>query len=441
MKAPIARRRPAGAVVAAAMLAATSPAGADPASGEREIEALTRQLEAEGRKLDALRESLEDRSRALEQQRRALEKLEHDRNRATSTAPGRLPDEAQREVRGGQAQTQRQAPPAQEAPAQAAAPQGTPETVGQAPEAPRRPPEVAPVGRQAGVLTPPRTLIVEPSLQYAHSTNTRVAVIGFSIIPAVVIGLIDVRTVNRSAWVAALTARYGLTDRLEIEMRVPYVYRSDSTVARPFNDPSATDAVFNASGNGVGDLEFATRYQLNDGGADRPYYIAGLRLKTRTGKDPFEVQRVSPFSGADQLESELPTGSGFYTLQPSVTMLFPSDPAVFFGSLLYAHNFARDVGGGFGKINPGDYTQFNFGMGLALNDRASFSIAYDHTILQKPKQNGVTPPLALTTQLGQLLFGYSYKLSQRTTLNVSLAIGVTQDAPDVQMTVRLPIRF
>ncbi len=53
----------------------------------------------------------------------------------------------------------------------------------------------------------------------------------------------------------------------------------------------------------------------------------------------------------------------------------------------------------------------------------------------------MTPPLALTVQLGQLLFGYSYKLSQKTTFNVSLGIGVTQDAPDVQMTVRLPIRF
>lgn len=436
MDAPIARRRPAGAVFAAAILAAATPAGADPTAGEREVEALTRQLEAEGRKLDALRESLDERSRALEQQRRALEKLERDRTRATSAAPAPLPDESQRDVRGGQAQGQRPAAPAQGTPSQE-----TPTTVGQAPEAPRRPPEIAPIGRQAGVLTPPRTLILEPSLQYAHSTNTRVAVIGFSIIPAVVIGLIDVRTVNRSAWVGALTARYGLTNRLEVEMRVPYVYRSDSTVARPFNDPTATDSVFNASGNGIGDLEFATRYQLNDGGADRPYFIGGLRLKTRTGKDPFEVQRVSPFAGADQLEAELPTGSGFYTLQPSVTMLFPSDPAVFFGSLLYAHNFARNVGGGFGKIDPGDYTQFNFGMGLALNDRASFSIAYDHTILQKPKQNGVTPPLALTVQLGQLLFGYSYKLSQKTTLNVSLGIGVTQDAPDVQMTVRLPIRF
>jgi hypothetical protein len=432
----IACRHPGGAVVAAALIAATSPAGADQPAGD--IDALTRQLEAESRKLDALRDSLEEKQRALEEQRRALQKLERDLKRAAPATQKPLPEGAQQEVRGGQAQGQSQAQPP--APKQGQPSAASPATVGQAPEEANRPPEVAPLGRQAGVLTPYKAFIFEPSLQYSHSTNTRVAVVGFSIIPAVVIGLIDIRTVNRSAWVGTLTGRYGLTDRMEVEMRVPYVYRNDSTVARPFNDPSATDSIFNATGQGIGDVEVAARYQLNEGGADKPYFIGGLRFKSRTGRDPFEVQRVSPFAGADQLESELPTGSGFNSLQPSITMLFPSDPAVFFGGLLYVHNFTRDVGGNFGKIDPGDITQFNFGMGLALNERASFSMAYDHAILQKPKQNGITPPLAQTVQLGQLLFGYSYKLSSRTTLSVSLAVGVTQDAPDVQLTVRLPIR-
>lgn len=436
MDTPIACKHSGGAIVAAALLATVGPAAADQPAAGSDLDSLTRQLEAESRKLEALRESLEEKQRALEEQRRTLQNLQRDVQRAAPKAQSPLPDAAQQDLRGGQSQAPSQTP----APKPGQAPATAPATVGQAPEASNRPPEVAALGRQAGVLTPHKAFIFEPSLQYSHSTNTRVAVVGFSIIPAVVIGLIDVRTVNRSAWVGTLTGRYGLTDRMEIEMRVPYVYRSDSTVARPFNDPSATDSVFNATGQGLGDIEVATRYQLNDGGADKPYFIGGLRFKSRTGRDPFEVQRVSPFAGADQLEAELPTGSGFYSLQPSITMLFPSDPAVFFGGLLYVHNFTRDVGSNFGKVDPGDITQFNFGLGLALNERASFSMAYDHAVLQKPKQNGITPPLAQTVQLGQLLFGLSYKLSSRTTLSVSLAVGVTQDAPDMQLTVRLPMR-
>jgi hypothetical protein len=294
------------------------------------------------------------------------------------------------------------------------------------------------------VLTPKGALILEPSLQYSYSTANRVSVVGFSIIPALIVGLIDVRTVNRSAWVASLTGRYGVTNRLEFEARVPYVYRDDSTLARPFNAPAGADAVFNADGNGIGDVEFTARYQFNEGGMEKPYFIGTLRFKTRTGTDPFEVERVSPpsaaFAGANQLEAELPTGSGFYAIQPGLTVLYPTDPAVFFGSLLYLHNFERDVGGEFGKVDPGDIFEFNFGMGLALNERASFSLGYDHSILEEPKVNGVVPPLAVSTQIGQLAFGYSYRLSARTTVNASLAIGITEDAPDMQLTLRLPIR-
>jgi hypothetical protein len=419
--------------IAITLLGTALPVSAEQPASISEIEALTKRLDEETRKLEALRESLDEKQKALRAQRRALDALQRDVQRATSKPPGRLSEEAQSELRGGQATPGAQGQPG----AQGAAP---PATVGQAPEPSERRPNVAPVQPTAGVLTPRNALVLEPSLQYSYSTNNRVAIVGFSVIPALVIGLVDVRTINRTAWVAALTGRYGLTDRMEVELRVPYVYRSDSTVARPFNVATSTDSVFNAQGQGIGDVELATRYQFNDGGIDNPYYIGGLRVRFPTGKNPFEVQRVTPFAGADQLDAELPTGSGFYAVQPSFTMLFPSDPAVFFASVLYLHNFPRDFGAAYGTIDPGDIPEFNFGIGLSLNERASFSVAYDHSILTKPRQNGVTPPLALTTQLGQLLFGYSYRLSPKTTLNLSLAVGVTQDAPNVQLTLRIPIR-
>ena len=91
----------------------------------------------------------------------------------------------------------------------------------------------------------------------------------------------------------------------------------------------------------------AARYQLNNGGADKPYYVAGLRFKSRTGRDPFEVitdcthRCVGENATGTGLPLDLPTGSGFYSLQPSLTWLFPSDPAVFFGSISYLHGFKR----------------------------------------------------------------------------------------------------
>jgi hypothetical protein len=162
-----------------------------------------------------------------------------------------------------------------------------------------------------------------------------------------------------------------------------------------------------------------------------------LRVKTRTGKDPFS-DNTDPVSG---LQSELPTGSGFYGVQPSLTAIYPSDPAVFFGNISYLRSFERDLGGTFGKIKPGDAIGFTMGMGLSLNEKASFSIAYDHATVLRTRQNGLLVPTTSTTQLGSLLFGTSYRLNAKSTFNVTLGVGVTEEAPNVQLTFRVPIEL
>lgn len=326
--------------------------------------------------------------------------------------------------------------------------------VGQAPERPaaERPPEVAPIFEQPGVLTPRGKMVLEPSLQYSYSSSNRVSLVGYTIIPALTIGLIDVREVKRNTWTAALTGRWGLTNRFEIEAKLPYVYRSDSVLSRPQNLGSSQDDLFESTGHGIGDFELTGRYQFNNGGLDRPYYVGTLRFKTRTGKDPFEVETdlaTNPNTRTGGLQSELPRGSGFYTLQPGLTVLYPTDPAVFFGSISYQYNFKRsDVsmhttsGDQFvGDIQPGGVFGFNFGMGLALNERSSFSIGYDHAAVGKLKQNGENAPNAVRTQLGTLLLGYSQRIDKNTSLNVSVGAGVTRDAPDVTLSVRLPMTF
>ncbi|MDO8291155.1 MAG: hypothetical protein Q7T44_18230 [Parvibaculum sp.] len=331
-----------------------------------------------------------------------------------------------------------------------------PAPVGQAPASDGRPPEVAPLFEQPGVLTPKDHYVLEPSLQYGYSSSNRVALVGYTIIPALLIGLIDVREVKRNTVTAALSGRFGVSNRLELEVRAPYVYRTDTTVSREPLIPGATEKVFSANGMHLGDLEFGARYQLNDGGIDSPFYIGSLRFKTRTGTDPFDVvtdcnQRcVGTNASGTGLPLDLPTGSGFYSAQAGLTVLYPSDPAVFFGSITYLHNFGRDnvsrkVLNGeeefLGSIKPGDVFGFNFGMGLALNEKSSFSLGYDHSSVGRTESNGEVVPGSVRTQLATLLLGYSYRLSPKTTLNVSVGAGLTRDTPDVSLTVRLPMNF
>ncbi|HXI14908.1 MAG TPA: acetate kinase, partial [Chloroflexota bacterium] len=214
--------------------------------------------------------------------------------------------------------------------------------VGKPPEPPDRPPRIAQIFDEPSALTPPGKVVVEPSFQMAYSSSDRVALVGYTIIPALLIGLIDVRQVKTTTLTGTVAMRYGLARRWELEARVPYVYSKSDTVSRELFTGTATDNAFSSHGHGIGDVELTARYQINAGGVDKPFYIGWLRFKTRTGKDPFEVTTdcvtrcVSNTTGTG-LPLQQPTGSGFFAVQPGLTWLFPTDPAVFFGSISYLH--------------------------------------------------------------------------------------------------------
>ena len=335
--------------------------------------------------------------------------------------------------------------------------------VGRPPEAAERPPEIAQIFEQPGVLTPKGRFVLEPSLQLGYSSNDRVALVGYTVIPAILIGLIDVRQVKTSSLTASVAARYGVSRRLELELKAPFSYINTDTVSREIFTGSAQDKVFNANGKGLGDVEFTTRYQLNRGGVDKPFYVLWLRYKSRTGRDLFEVvtdcvTRCVANATGTGLPLELPTGSGFAALQPGITWLYASDPVVFFGSLSYLHNFPREdvsrtvltgAPEGFpqtttefiGTVEAGDIIGLNFGMGLALNERAAVSFGYDQSVVDRTRQNGEDVPGSVRVMLGTLVLGGSYRISERASLNVALGVGVTRDTPDVSLAVRLPVTF
>lgn len=417
-----------------------------PGDGEERLDGLQRQINEQTRQLEQTRQALEQQQQALAQLQSALneEVLANARARG-APAPAVMPVLGQAPVLAAQSASAQATPAARPAP----------QPVGQAPESDSRPPEVAQIFDQPGVLTPPGKFVLEPSLQYGYSANDRVALVGYTVIPAILIGLIDVRQVKTTTAVATLTGRYGLNRRFELEAKLPYVYLDGDTVSREIFTGSAQDRVFNASGNGIGDAELTARYQINRGGPDKAFYIGWLRYKSRTGKDLFDVvtdcvTRCVGNTTGTGLPLELPTGSGFEALQPGVTWLYPSDPVVFFGSLSYLHNFKRRnvsrllVDGQrepLGDIEAGDIIGFNLGMGLALNEKAAISIGYDMNVVGKTQQNGRDVAGAVRVTLATLLLGGTYRFSDRVSLNVALGAGLTRDTPDVSFTARVPITF
>ncbi|MBD8882383.1 acetate kinase [Rhodanobacter sp. 7MK24] len=430
------------------------PAPATPASGDASASsaAIRKQLQEQDERINALRQQIDAQLVQLGAMRKELAQQQSD-YRALRHAVGVQELEQQRGGNLGASGTSASTEPmpAPDAMQSVAAAQ---QPVGVAPPKDARPPEVAPISNQPGVLTPKGKLVIEPSYQFGYSSASQVDLVGYTVIPAILIGLIDVRTVRTTTQTTTLTARYGITNRLELELRVPYVWTGSNIVSREIFTGTATNNVLSSSGSGLGDIEATARYQFNDGGADKPYFIGWFRFKSRTGTDPFDVTTdcvtrcVENVTGTG-LPLQLPTGSGFYSAQPGMTWLLPSDPVVFFGNLSYLYNFERhgvweDLVLGrqyLGTVRVGNVGDASLGMGFALNDKATLSIGYDQSIIGVTKEMGQTVPGSTKVWLGQLLIGGAYRLSPTRTVNFTLAAGVTHDTPDVLVTVRVPMTF
>lgn len=412
-----------------------------PAAAQSDELAELRRLLAEQKRM------LEQQRQRMEQQSRQMKELEQRLERFTDKGTGKKPAATVKKQQAPATQKQRVAAPETEKP------------VGKPPTEKKEAVEaIASISDDVrGVLTPRGSLVIDPSLKFAHTSNNRVFLEGFGplVVPSLFLGLIDIREVDRDLWIASLAARYGITSRMQFEVKVPYVWRNDRIRSRPLLVNLFGDEVFDVDGSGLGDVEFAFDYQLNRGLNGWPFFIAGARVSAPTGTDPFDVETIdiqvrdndgNPAEDADgnpiiqRFPTELATGSGFWGIQPSLTFLYPTDPAVFFGTLSYNLNFEKNVGDDVGRIDPGNTIGLSGGMGFGINERSSFSLGFSYKHVGKTEQNGSNLK-GSELDIGEVSVGYAFRLNRKSNLNLSIGIGATEDAQDFQMTVRLPTTF
>lgn len=336
----------------------------------------------------------------------------------------------------------------------APAPQQPIEQVGERPVDTERPPEVAVLGDQGSVVTHKGQLTAELGLDYARADRNTTLFRGIEVIESVLVGEFNINESRQDIMTASLAARYGITDKFELGVKVPFVHRADNTVLVPVqgstNNDAAREITTAAKGTGIGDIEMTARYQFITGHGGTPFVVGNLQVDAPTGSNPFSVPRL-PSGEA----TKAATGSGFWGVSPSLTAILPSDPAVLFGTIGYTHNFGRSVNTvippvTISYVKPGDAISFTGGIGLALNDRTSLNLGYSHswafgtrtrTELTNPGPNdpGPTSQLSRSLQVGRLLFGVTYRATDRASINWSVEVGATQDAPDVHTALRIPL--
>lgn len=307
------------------------------------------------------------------------------------------------------------------------------------------------LAQSGGVLTPKGTLVIEPSLQYSYYDTNQVNVSGFTIVPGITFGNININKVYENLLTEQLTLRYGLTGRSDVYVRIPFETGYNTTITSPILvGQSVGPLTVSAHAFNLGDIQFGGSYQLNRGSESVPTFVANLNFKTMTGTSPFSVPIFTTNSPQgiylQGVDKRLPTGTGFYQLQPSLTMLYPTSPVILFANLKYVYNFGRTVsiqnpGGGApvkAKLQPGNGIGLSFGMGFSLNNRASFSVGYEEDQYFDEQQNGQSIK-GTAYDAGAFDFGLGYQITHNASLNVGVSIGVGPNSPAAQIVVRLPI--
>ena len=319
----------------------------------------------------------------------------------------------------------------------------SPAMQGPAPTPERPQINVTPTGDKAGtgVLTPPGTLVIEPSVQYQHTNVNTFVAGGVAILDTVLVGNIQATQANRDAVTGTLAMRYGISRRLETELRIPYMYRHDSVTNTLVNTNNTSEST-ELKDSGLGDVEAAMHYQINDGAGDWPILVANLRGKSNTGLGPFDVRR-----DAFGVPRQLATGSGSWGIEPSLTLISASDPAVFFVNAGYLLNLGENLNRPYSStlsithVDPGGAIRLGMGMGIALNEKISYSIGFQEDFiggtLTRFSDRSTFKSASLSA--GTLNLGMNWQRDERTAITITLGVGVTRDAPDASLTLRIPL--
>lgn len=301
---------------------------------------------------------------------------------------------------------------------------------------------------RGGALLPSGRLVLEPSFEYVHVSGTNVSISGFTIFQAILIGQVQVQKLRRDLFIPALTLRAGLK-KAELYLRLPYFCRTDRLIFPVSGGGTTTIKDKSFSDHNLGDITGYVYYHLLKEGQWKPWVpdtVVRLGVNFPTGQDPYHVKREFVRELGAVVPVEFPTGTGHWGLAFGSTFVKSADPAVLFLNVAYFINFARHVGKAgdpaldFGTIKLGNTFEYSIGLILSLQERLSMNFSLNHRITGKTTQNGRYLP---DTSLNALTFniGATYAIPPRTAVDFVVGIGLSEDAPDVSVLVRMPVMF
>ena len=125
---------------------------------------------------------------------------------------------------------------------------------------------------------------------------------------------------------------------------------------------------------------------------------------------------------------------------------------IVFGSATYFHNFKRDFDDideipedQPGAVKLGDAVQYGAGLAFALNDKSSISMSYTQRIVERtrltPLDEETRDIVGSQANVALVNLGATFSLGENVALVTNVGVGLTDDSPDMAVSVRIPYRF
>ena len=260
-------------------------------------------------------------------------------------------------------------------------------------------------------LVAPGAIEIIPSLGYSYSASSDPLLVTDGSNSAVIS---DER--RRSTIVAGLGARIGLPGNSQLSVSVPYRIAVAEDVLS-FGDAPIDARSRNASS--LGDVSFSLSHVLAGGRRAIPKVVGSLRGNLGTAN-----RSVGPGL----------LGGGFPSLGAGVSVSQRLDPVVLAGSVSYDRVFAE------AGIAPGDRWSYSLAAYLAVAPEVSFRTLFRQQFTSDTNFSG--KPLKGSGQTAATLdFGVSVVPSRRALIDVGVAVGLTENAPDFALTLSTPLRI
>jgi hypothetical protein len=299
-----------------------------------------------------------------------------------------------------------------------------------------------------------RRFNIEPGITYSHFSNAQLNLSGFLALDAIFLGLISIDEVNADVLTTDVTGRFGVTNRFQLDANVPYLFRRSNFQSGGAGANAEGLAEKTVHTKGLGDISMGASYRVFEETAKRPDVVFNARVKAPTGRHPFgiELVEVEGTEGNLSVPDRLSTGTGVWSAAAGLSLLKTIDPMVVYGSLTYFHNFKNDfndideaLGDQPGTAKLGNSFQYGVGVAYALNDRSSINMAFTQRFVSRSKlrREGEDWEEIVGSQanIGLLNIGATFSLSDQLAVLVNLGAGLTDDAPDMAVNLRVPYSF